>query len=204
MYSFFYPFPITRRALEIGSGSGYIITSLALILQNSAGSPTRSTHQLFATDLNPSAATATLETLQAHGVANSTDLVITDLTSGILPRLAGTVDLLVFNPPYVPTPEEEVQRGGIAAAWAGGWKGRQVIDRLLPQIPQLLSNSGEMLMVTVPENDPQGTFEKQGRRPFARHARCWFSFFSLPFFLGVNNNSSAFFVFNRVYLLTLL
>ncbi|KAG7667141.1 putative Methyltransferase N6AMT1 [Nannochloris sp. 'desiccata'] len=155
-----------RIALEIGSGSGYIITSLALILQNSAGAPTRSTHQLFATDLNPAAAAATLETLQAHGVANSTDLLITDLASGILPRLAGAVDLLLFNPPYVPTPEEEVERGGIAAAWAGGWKGRRVIDRLMPLIPQLLSESGEMLMVTVPDNDPQELIQIMNRHGF--------------------------------------
>ena len=142
------------RALEVGCGTGYIITSLALILQNSGASA--GSTQLFATDLNPSAATATLETLQAHGLANSTDIILTDLTSGLLPRLEGTVDLLLFNPPYVPTPEEEVERGGIAAAWAGGWKGRRVTDRLLPEIPKLMSKNGEMLMVTVPDNDPKG------------------------------------------------
>jgi len=45
--------------------------------------------------------------------------------------------LQVFNPPYVPTPEEEVSRAGIAQAWAGGMHGRVVIDKVLPLVKPL-------------------------------------------------------------------
>ena len=54
------------RALEIGSGSGYIICSLALLLQQQ-GAP----GQLFATDVNLKAAAATRGTLRAHSVSSS-------------------------------------------------------------------------------------------------------------------------------------
>lgn len=111
---------------------------------------------LLATDCNPAAAAATQATLRAHGVENYADIIVTDLTRGLLPRIAGCIDLLLFNPPYVPTPDAELRRGGIAAAWAGGYRGRSVIDRLLPDVPRLLSATGEMMMVAVPDNDPQG------------------------------------------------
>ena len=62
----------------------------------------------------------------------------------------------MFNPPYVPTPDEEVERGGLAAAWAGGTRGRRVLDRLLPALPALLSPRGEAFIVAVHENDPEG------------------------------------------------
>lgn len=54
---------------------------------------------------------------------------MTDLISGV--ALEGSVDILIFNPPYVPTPSEEVNSDGIEASWAGGLHGREVIDRFL-------------------------------------------------------------------------
>lgn len=84
------------------------------------------------------------------------DVLQDDLLRALMPRLHGAVDILVCNPPYVPTPDHEVARGGIAAAWAGGNRGRVVVDRLLPLVPQVLSPRGVFYLVTVPENDPQG------------------------------------------------
>lgn len=83
---------------------------------------------------------------------------MTSTVDGLLPRLAGLVDLLLFNPPYVVTPDEEVSGTGICAAWAGGTSGRVVIDKVLPNIPRLLSDIGEAFMVTIPENKPEGRF----------------------------------------------
>ena len=133
--------------MEIGCGSGYVITSLALMLrQDGLG-----VHYI-ATDMNPHAVMGTRETLEAHGV--HADLINTDIASGLEKRLAGLVDVMVVNPPYVPTPEDEVGAEGITASWAGGENGRSVIDRILPVVDHLLSEKGWLYLVTLTANNP--------------------------------------------------
>ncbi|KAF7836753.1 hemK methyltransferase family member 2 [Senna tora] len=133
--------------MEIGCGSGYVITSLALMLgQEGLGV------NYIATDINPHAVSVTRETLNAHGV--DAELIITDIASGLEKRLAGLVDVIVVNPPYVPTPEDEVGADGITASWAGGENGRCVIDRILPVADHLLSEKGWLYMVTLTANNP--------------------------------------------------
>jgi release factor glutamine methyltransferase len=62
------------------------------------------------------------------------DIIRTHLVDALLDGLKNNVDVLIFNPPYVPTPEEEVGGCGIEAAWAGGENGRVVIDKFLPLV----------------------------------------------------------------------
>jgi len=64
--------------------------------------------------------------------------LVASLARPLSSRLGDAVDVLVFNPPYVPTPDDEVdaaQHGaGIAGSWAGGEDGMQVTDTLLSQV----------------------------------------------------------------------
>ena len=134
---------------------------------------------LFAVDVSSSAARDASATLRAHSSFSQSkeeeesdripiaavDVALADLASPFLPRLASAVDLLLFNPPYVLTPKEEVYRlgekspAGIAAAWAGGDKGREVVDRALPLIARFLKKrlkeeeGGVALVVALAEND---------------------------------------------------
>jgi release factor glutamine methyltransferase len=150
--------------LEVGVGSGYVLASAGRLLR-AARPPAGG--RLLGTDRAPVAAAAARATLAAHGLAGAADVVVTDLVGGLAARLAGAVDLLLFNPPYVPTPESEVARGGIAAAWAGGARGRAVADRLLPALPALLSPHGQALIVAVPDNDPAGMLAEAAARGLA-------------------------------------
>ncbi|XP_020851694.1 methyltransferase HEMK2 isoform X1 [Phascolarctos cinereus] len=135
--------------LEIGSGSGIVSAFLASIIGPQA--------LYMCTDINPKAADCTLETALCNKV--HIQPIITDLAKGLLPRLFKKVDLLVFNPPYVVTPSEEVGSHGIEAAWAGGRNGREVMDRFFPLVADLLSPEGFFYLVTIKENNPDEIME---------------------------------------------
>ncbi|NXA21726.1 HEMK2 methyltransferase, partial [Ibidorhyncha struthersii] len=144
-----------KICLEIGSGSGVVSTFLA-------SSVIGSNALYICTDINPMAAYCTLETALLNNV--HLQPVITDLVKGLSPRLNGKVDLLVFNPPYVVTPSEEVESHGIEASWAGGKKGREVMDRVFPLVPDLLSPGGLFYLVTIKENNPDEILETMKKR----------------------------------------
>ncbi|XP_029303887.1 methyltransferase N6AMT1 isoform X1 [Cottoperca gobio] len=131
--------------LEVGSGSGVASAFLASVVGPSA--------LYLCTDVNPAAAQCTAKTASCNNV--SLQPVNTSLVDSLLPRLSGNVDVLLFNPPYVVTPSEEVGSTGIEAAWAGGKRGREVTDRFLPLVAQLLSSKGLFYLITIAENDPE-------------------------------------------------
>jgi len=75
------------------------------------------------------------------------DAILTKFSDGLMSRLAGKVDVILFNPPYVVTSSEEIGSSSIEAAWAGGIDGREVLDKFLPQVPvcYLLENINIMI-----------------------------------------------------------
>lgn len=143
-------------AVEIGPGSGAVSCYIAQLLAARASF----CPAVVAFDVNLRACAATVATAAANGVARRVDVVASDLVGATGRRLHGAVDLLIFNPPYVPTPDEDVWcsgggggGGALSAAWAGGEDGRAVIDRVLPLLPVLLARPrGVAYMVVVEEN----------------------------------------------------
>lgn len=107
------------------------------------------------TDINPRALQVAQATASANGIA-TLEAIECDLASALLPRWKHGVDVLIFNPPYVPTPNDEVGSNGIEASWAGGLHGRVVVDRAIPQMAELLSKpNGVGYMITVDDNLPE-------------------------------------------------
>ena len=136
-----------RRALEIGSGSGCVITFFGQVCKE-----LKIQCSLYATDINKKAVNATKRTAEANDV----DIAVSNIDIlGSNSPADNSIDVLLFNPPYVPTPSTEVGSKGIEAAWAGGFRGREVIDRFLPCLPSMLScPNGRCYLILVQDNRP--------------------------------------------------
>ncbi|KNE61913.1 hypothetical protein AMAG_07182 [Allomyces macrogynus ATCC 38327] len=144
-----------KLCLEIGSGSGCVSTFLAMHLKTLTF--------YLTTDINPRACTATRRTAAQNRVVHRLEPIRSDLTAGLLPRLRGAIDVLLFNPPYVPTEVAEVVTAEtaatdpsdlLAATWTGGQLGRAVTDRVLLQLPELMAPNGVAYLVLLQENKP--------------------------------------------------
>jgi release factor glutamine methyltransferase len=144
---------IEITTLEIGCGTGVPTVYLGKRLRDISSCAI--THHV--TDINPDAIRIAKCTAKANGLPEfDVRARLCDLASELLDELRNGVDVLIFNPPYVPTPNDEVGSDGIEASWAGGFNGRVVLDRALPQIAHLLSYPhGVAYVVVVDDNYPE-------------------------------------------------
>ena len=114
-------------------------------------------------DSNPTSATPSSSptSLDEH-VVPTLELIQCDLGSEFLSPMSSatthnnnthmTFDIILFNPPYVPTPDDEIQGNDIEVSWAGGTNGRRVIDRFLVEpyvLPSSSSSSSSINEVKV-------------------------------------------------------
>jgi release factor glutamine methyltransferase len=111
------------RILEIGCGSGHISAGLSRAAD------------VLATDINPYA----LRASRALGI----EVVRADLFAGI----CGRFDLVLFNPPYLPTLQEERCDDWLEYALDGGPDGRSVIARFVESVGSVLVPDGRFLLL---------------------------------------------------------
>ncbi|HOO53666.1 MAG TPA: class I SAM-dependent methyltransferase [Methanothrix sp.] len=126
------------RILEMGCGRGMISKRLAPLAQS-----------VLATDVNPSA----VRILRRAGI----DAVQADLFCG----LRSDFDLVLFNPPYLPTAEDEVLKGWLNFAFDGGETGRDTINRFLEMLKDHLDpERGRALLLISSLSGPYEVAEK--------------------------------------------
>jgi release factor glutamine methyltransferase len=131
------------RVLEVGTGSGKIAAELAKLAP------------VIATDINPHAVVC------AHKAG--VGVVRCDLCNGI----RGSFDLIVFNPPYLPTEPHERIDDWLEYALDGGTTGRETIQQFASGIVRVLAPGGRILLLVSSLTGPDRVRQIFADRGFA-------------------------------------
>lgn len=114
--------------IEIGCGSGVV-----------SGSLKGRVRSILATDINP------------HAVRAAASLGIPAVRADLFHGIDSKFDLILFNPPYLPAEAEldSIPEGDrwLSAALDGGADGREVIERFLKGVKEILSPRGRILLL---------------------------------------------------------
>jgi len=124
--------------VDVGTGCGCIAISLAVRLPRAT---------ICAIEISPAALAVARRNVERHGVAARVHLMLGD----VLTPCPGPVDLIVSNPPYVPTGEctalpVSVRNHEPRPALDGGPDGLALTRRLLAQAPAVLRPGGALLI----------------------------------------------------------
>lgn len=160
--------------LEIGCGSGILAQEVSFQVR-----------RFIATDINPHALRAT------RARAGFVDLVASDLFRG----MKGRFDLILFNPPYLPTEPEERGGGWIERALDGGESGRDTIGRFLRELEQHLRPGGRALLLISSLTGPDEVKETASSLGLAAEEvaseRCFFEQLHVLRISAIDETSSA-------------
>ncbi|SNT55900.1 HemK2/MTQ2 family protein methyltransferase [Actinacidiphila glaucinigra] len=123
---------VAADVLDLGTGSG------ALALAAAEGGAA----QVTAVDASVSAVCTTWFNARINGLR--VRVLRGDLTG---PVAGHRFDLIMANPPYVPSPRADLPARGRARAWDAGSDGRALLDRVCADAPPLLNPGGVLLLV---------------------------------------------------------
>ena len=129
------------RVADVGTGSGAVAIALAVELPAAS---------LWAVDRSRDALAVARANAAAHALADRITFLEGDLLAPLAP-LAGTLDAVVSNPPYIPAAEiarlePEVRDHEPRLALDGGAAGLDAIARLAAGAPSLLAPGGWLLL----------------------------------------------------------
>jgi release factor glutamine methyltransferase len=124
------------KILEVGTGTGCVAIALSQLLPQAT---------VFATDVSDKALDLARKNALAHHVSNRIRFVREDLFSG-KQGLRGWADMLVSNPPYIPTKDLDALEPEVQCeprlALDGGKDGLDAILAIVASAPKMLKPGG--------------------------------------------------------------
>jgi release factor glutamine methyltransferase len=121
------------RVLEVGTGSGLIAAGL------------EKQALTVATDINP------------HAVQSARDAGVEVVRCNLSDAICGSFDLIIFNPPYLPTEPYDRIDDWLEYALDGGKTGRETIALFAVGIGRVLAPGGRILILVSSLTGPEET-----------------------------------------------
>lgn len=119
--------------LDMGTGCGVLGVLAA-----------KKAKKVVAVDINPHAIRCAQRNAEKNGVKKKIDFIQGALFSPF--RTKDRFNLILFNPPYLPSKPRE-ESSWLGKAWSGGANGRKVIDIFVKGVRNFLAPKGRILFV---------------------------------------------------------
>ena len=163
---------------EIGTGSGVVISALSKYLNYQS-------FGFFGIDINKFSCDAAVRTAKTNDV--NVEVINMDLLTAFKKN---SIDLLVFNPPYVPTdcceslsnvPEQtkfyddeaddifKRDTKMLIKSWAGGIDGCEIINRVIFKLDEILATNGIFYLLLIKDNKPEKIIKQLDELGFESH-----------------------------------
>ena len=135
-----------KKVLDLGCGSGLLAVTAAI----HGG-------EVTATDINPIALKNTGEN------AKRFDVNVKLIESDLFNKIGGKFDLILFNPPYIPSDEHDIYLSPtMRKALVSGKRGIDIMKRFLKEYKNYLKRGGKVLLVVSSLNKIKRDLEKGG------------------------------------------
>lgn len=130
--------------LDIGTGTGIQALTAA-----------QKAKKVLALDINPYALVTAKKNAETNNIKN-----ISFRKSNLFSKIKKTekFDLIIFNPPYIPSDEKDL----LGKAWAGGKNGRETINKFIKDAPKHLKGGGRINLLISSLNKPEEAIKKLG------------------------------------------
>jgi len=119
--------------LEIGTGTG-LISIFAATTAN----------KVVSTDISPLAINCARKNFELNGLLSKSDIRLGDLFEPLSKN--EKFDLILFNPPYLPSDPQE-KDDPLTRSWNGGPTGREITDKFLANFDKFLKKNGKIFLI---------------------------------------------------------
>ncbi len=137
-----------KRVLEMGCGTGYVSLRAALLGADVEG-----------VDINRDAVALSRENARRNGITTASFYV-----SDMFENVKGTYDVILFNPPYLPS--EDIEKKAYDACWDGGRDGREVSARFIEGVAKHLAPGGVVYLLQSSLCKPKYSISQLGSQGF--------------------------------------